>query len=257
MNHQLSAPPVPWPIAAPSWVLAGDVLENCRFLAGRVEEAGLCLFESAACLDYPASMWAVLAGLPLCYHLHLPLDLEEQTDPAAVCLALAQAAAPLAPWAVVIHPFADPARLGEVVAAWTAAGHAPGRLLLENIPTLPLETIVSLAYQYDLGICLDLGHLLLARNASAASDIAAPIPPAALARCRMLHLSCPESRGPGRPGHRHLPLDSLNPAETRLAEALLLGAPAARRMVEVFDWQGVQDSMRWLRARDRQPEGNA
>ena len=234
-------------IAVPSWVLPGDVLENCRFLAHAeaaqamdVAEVGICLFESAACLDYPAATWEALAALPLRYHLHLPLDLDDlptatlPADPAAVCLQLLHRARPLRPWACVVHPFQDPARLRRVVTAWTAAGLPSSMLLLENIPAVPLESVVALAYELDMGLCLDLGHLLLSGETPDA---------AALARCGMLHLSCPEPRGAG---HRHLPLDRLDAAGDRLARALLTGAPQARRMVEVFDWAGVVSSIRWL-----------
>ena len=39
-------------MAAPSFVLPGNIVENVRFLAGRVEEVALCFFENAACLAY-------------------------------------------------------------------------------------------------------------------------------------------------------------------------------------------------------------
>ena len=237
-------------VAVPSWVLPGDVLENCRFLAASdaprawgVAEVGLCLFESAACLAYPAVVWEELAALPLGYHLHLPLDLDHQPDPATVCLQLMDRARLLRPWACVVHPFEDPARLRGFVAAWTAAGWPAAALLLENIPAVRLESVVSLAYELGMGLCLDLGHLLLTGETPDA---------AALARCRMLHLSCPEPRGRG---HRHLSLDQLDPAGTRLAMALLAGAPQARRMVEVFDWDGVVSSIRWLQAAEARKAG--
>ncbi|MDO5484253.1 MAG: hypothetical protein Q4F27_05035, partial [Desulfovibrionaceae bacterium] len=63
-------------LAAPSFVLPGTVAENAAFLAGKVDEVALCLFEAQACLAYTAAdMPAALADLPLRWHVHLPVDL--------------------------------------------------------------------------------------------------------------------------------------------------------------------------------------
>ena len=63
-------------IAAPSFVIAANVADNAVFLAHKVDEVGLCLFETRACLDYgPDDLPAALAHLPLRWHAHLPVDL--------------------------------------------------------------------------------------------------------------------------------------------------------------------------------------
>jgi len=38
-------------LAAPSFVLPAGVAENARFLAGKVDEVGLCFFETQSCLN--------------------------------------------------------------------------------------------------------------------------------------------------------------------------------------------------------------
>ena len=69
-------PPSPAPVAAPSFVLPGNIVENVRFLAGRVEEVALCFFENAACLAYTEQdLPPDLRDLPLRWHVHLPFDL--------------------------------------------------------------------------------------------------------------------------------------------------------------------------------------
>lgn len=228
----------PLPIASPSWVLPGDVLANARFLAGRVEEVGLCLFEAEACLAYPASMWTELASLPLAYHLHFPLDLQWGALATQVCLSLANRGRPLSPRAYVLHPPPARTQLCSFVHAWEAAGFEKNLLLLENTPGCSLEQTASLAYGIGLGLCVDLGHLLLAGEG---------LTPDILAKCGMLHLSCPEVTPRG---HRHLGLERLDAAGRESCLALLQGAPQARRMVEVFSWDEVAASAQWLAAHD-------
>ena len=68
-------------IAAPSFVIAANVADNASFLAHKVDEVGLCLFEAHSCLKYgPADLPASLARLPLRWHAHLPVDLPWPTQ---------------------------------------------------------------------------------------------------------------------------------------------------------------------------------
>ena len=63
-------------LAVPSWVMAGGIADNARFVAGQAAEVGLCFFETQACLAYePADLPPELAALPLAWHVHLPVDL--------------------------------------------------------------------------------------------------------------------------------------------------------------------------------------
>lgn len=94
-------------IAAPSWVVPDTLAANCRFLAGRVDEVGLLFFETKACLAYTRQdLPPDLAGLPLAWHVHLPLDLpwHDPEETARVCLALMDKAAFLGARRAVLHP---------------------------------------------------------------------------------------------------------------------------------------------------------
>ena len=63
-------------IGAPSFVMPANVADNARFLAGRVDEVALCLFEARSCLAYDdEDLPPALADLPLSWHVHLPVDL--------------------------------------------------------------------------------------------------------------------------------------------------------------------------------------
>ena len=94
-------------LAAPSWLVPGTVADNCRFLAGRVDEVGLLFFETDACLAYSTKeLPENLAELPLSWHVHLPVDLpwQEPETCADICLQLLRKVAFLRPNRAVLHP---------------------------------------------------------------------------------------------------------------------------------------------------------
>lgn len=241
-----------WRLAAPSCVLPGTVLENCRFLAGRVDSVGLCLFESAACLAYtdvelPLELTALAGrgGERMRYHAHLPLDLPWHQGPEAaaqVCIALARGLTHLRPEAFVLHPPADVDALERFFALWQAAGQDPSLLCLENIADNDLAQTLPLTYAYNCGFCIDFGHALaygqqwLLEN----GDF--------LERTRMLHVYAPGERG-AVPGHRHLPLSRLGRADRPILERFLdavsqvRGTEAGLLVLELFSWPGIEESL--------------
>ena len=80
LEGNVSAHLTPWDslprLAVPSWVIPGEIADNARFVSGRAAEVGLCFFETEACLAYgEADLPVDLAGLPLSWHVHLPVDL--------------------------------------------------------------------------------------------------------------------------------------------------------------------------------------
>jgi hypothetical protein len=256
---------VTWRLAAPSCVLPGTVLENCRFLAGRVDSVGLCLFESAPCLAYTdADLPLELASLPgrdgqpMRYHAHLPLDLPWHQGPEAVarvCIALATGLAHLRPEAFVLHPPADVDALERFLAIWQAGGQDPSLLCLENIADNDLAQTLPLTYAYNCGFCMDFGHALAYGQQWLLEhgDF--------LARTRMLHVYAPGARG-AVPGHRHLPLPCLEPLDLVILERFLdavsqaRGTEAGLLVLELFSWSGIEESLDlvapWL-----QPVGGA
>lgn len=233
-------------LAAPSYVLPATVAENARFLAGRVEEAALCCFETAACLAYTeADLPPELAALPLDWHVHLPVDLpwgDGGEAAAGAALAVFGRVAYLSPHLAVLHPPAelspDAARKGLAAFArrWRSGGAPP--LLLENIRGCQLTELGRAFLEGEgLGVCLDVGHLLgYAQDELLASDLPE--------RAALIHWSAP---GP-EPGHdRHLPLTALTEAQRATVLGLLPRLrPGATHLMEVFDWPGVAASMRWL-----------
>lgn len=233
-------------VAAPSFVLPGTVAENARFLAGRVEEVGLCCFETAGCLAYTAAdLPPELAELPLRWHVHLPVDLpwgDGGEAAAGAALAVFGRVAYLSPHLAVLHPPADLPRdaarkaLAAFARRWRAGGAPP--LLLENIRGCQL-TGLGLAFLEGegLGVCLDVGHLL---GYAQAELLASELPE----RARLIHWSAP---GPQPGKDRHLPLPALTAGQRAVARGLLRRiSPEAVHLLEIFDWPGVKASRRWL-----------
>ena len=255
-------------LAAPSWVIAGSIADNARFLAGKVSEVGLCFFETEASLAYGAKdLPPELTGLPLEWHAHLPLDLPWFGAPGAaadVSLRLMDKVAFLGCRRAVLHlpeglaggeKSGDAARAwAAFMAAWRASGRASCDLLLENQPGDAPRMLLSLADEYGAGLCLDFGHWLLTHGAG---ELPAP---EFLRRVRMLHLNAP---GADKSGHAALP-ELSTPEKAWAAEVLQSalslsaptapGAPAAPMpntslsssptlMLELFSWEKIEKSL--------------
>ena len=242
-------------VAAPSWVISGNVHDNCAFLSGKVHEVGLCLFEAEACLAYTdADLPPAMTGLPLSWHAHLPVDLAwghgphgaPGTGAARVCALLMDRVAFLGARRAVLHPptpdqahavgFAGPsgpARLLDVfLDAWARHGRDPADLLLENIAGQDLVDLIPAIADGNCNVCLDMGHVLTY------GQHRLPASAALLERVRMAHVHAPGGMD------RHRPLTELTPHEAAWAARVLPALPPnAVLTVEVFAWDGVLASL--------------
>ena len=256
------APELSFPWAAPSWVKPGTAAENARFLAGRVPEIGLCMFEAESSARMPETeLPRGLADLPLRWHAHLPSDLPGQRDLAAGAgAALAQGARAaelaLAAWrrAAFLHPRLGvlhlPAPGGEggsraawleaFFRVWRSAGENPRDIALENVRGAPFGLPGAPEGADEAALCLDMAHTL------AYGQEGDSMRPDILARVRLLHWSAPGPAGPdGTPRDRHLPLTGLTPVQKDwlrrvwARRALPLLPADAAHLVEVFDWEGI------------------
>lgn len=241
-----TAPELPWTIAAPSCVLPAGVPENCTFLAPRYDEIGLAFFETGPCLAYTRQdLPDELAGLPVSWHVHLPLDLpwahegaggEERV--AEAVLALARKVEHLSPGAFVLHPPQGPKALARLAELLEAGGLEPERVLVENIQGRDLEDLWPAICDSGLGVCLDLGHMLVHGQ----EDFLAL--PGLSARLAMLHLNAPDPRKPAR----HAALSLLDARGRRLMrEMLALLDPSGVVVLELFNEAALADSLRVLR----------
>jgi len=231
-------------IAAPSRVIPGTAAQNAYFLAeraaGRIQEIALCFFETEACLAYTEDeLPAALAKLPFSWHAHLPVDLPWQigAEASANCaLRLMGKAEPLKIRMAVLHAPALPARV-ELLAAFADMWHArcDVPLLLENIDTCDLIELTPLIMDADFGVCLDLGHML-AYGQQNILEV-----PELVRRVQLAHWSAPGG------ADLHLPLTRLTKDEERriLAAAAKLPDMTAH-LLEIFDWNGVEESLALL-----------
>lgn len=185
-------------LAAPSCVIPDRVGPNCRALAPLVREVGLMLFETRGCLDYDErDLPPDLPSLGLRYHAHLPVDLPWERGARAVSdaiSALEQKIAFLHPCGYVLHP-PSPGELTRL--AGIRPGLADG-LCLENTADSDLSDIWEEILALNLGVCLDVGHLV-----SYGQERILQIP-GFLDRVRMLHIYGGES-GRGHAGLDQLP----------------------------------------------------
>lgn len=259
----------PW--AVPSWVMPGTVAENARFLAGRVPEIGLCLFEAESSCHMPEKeLPRDLADLPLRWHAHLPSDLPGQRDlarepgearaqgerAAELALAVWRRAAFLRPRFGVLHlpaPSEGNKTGGRACAAawleaffriWRESGEDPRDIALENVRGAPFRPPDAPCGSDDVSLCLDMAHAL----AYGQEDDS--MRPDVLERVRLLHWSAPGPAGPdGMPRDRHLPLTGLTPDQRDwlrrvwARRALPLLPADVTHLVEVFDWEGIQRSL--------------
>lgn len=245
-------------IAAPSFVIAANVADNAFFLARKVDEVGLCLFETRGCLNYgPDDLPAALAELPLRWHAHLPVDLpwparaaagkaRPASEAARLALAVLNRVVTLVPHmtlrAAVLHPpEGSPAfqrrMLADFATHWHAQGHEAPPLLLENVAHSDVLCLGgSFLADHGLGLCLDVGHLLgYVQNGLLHSALPR--------QAAMLHWSAPGN------GDQHLPLTALTPEQRHIAQSLMADAPlTATHMIEVFNWDGLSASLPVLAA---------
>jgi sugar phosphate isomerase/epimerase len=175
----------PFRIGATSYVLAAGMLTNVRYLAGRVDDIELLVFESDAMAGLPDLALLLELGRiarleSLTYTVHLPLDIclghsdsaqrERSIDR---CVHTIERMAVVNPVAYILHCSREPGQGGVALpdAAWVehtaeslsallACGVGPESICVEtldgNFPLL--EPVIRKA---GVSVCLDIGHLIL------------------------------------------------------------------------------------------------
>jgi sugar phosphate isomerase/epimerase len=228
----------PFRLGASSYIIPADILPNIHYLAGKVRDVELVLFEVD---DGPnnlpdASQIAEMRSLArqhnLSYTVHLPLDLRLAEDGSPHHISLEKArrvidcTRDLDPWAYVLHldgrsVLRDDA-LPEELARWQdqavrslqLAGDWAGNLELlcvENLEGYPLDFYEPVLERIGVSRAVDVGHLWL--------DGHDPLPylKKALARTRVIHIH-------GINGRDHQSLAHVPPEKLRAVLLELLRA---------------------------------
>ncbi|MEZ6852678.1 cobamide remodeling phosphodiesterase CbiR [Halodesulfovibrio aestuarii] len=238
--------------AAPSWVMAGTVYENCVFLEGKVDEVSLLFFESEACLAYgEEDLPRGLAQLDLSYHVHLPLDLPwpDANAVADIILGLMDKVDFLGVRQAVLHP---PLTLGEnafsvevaqqlltvVARAWHSHGFDCNDLLIENVEGACLIDIAPVIEDLGLGVCIDIGHII-AYGHHALLDCCDLFD-----RLRMIHVNAPADVLTAKGRSKHASLLHLDNAGKYVARKVLQHCGENCTLVyELFSWKHIETTI--------------
>jgi sugar phosphate isomerase/epimerase len=198
----------PFRLGTTSYIIPADILPNAQYLANKVQDIELVLFEvddgpnNLPSADVIDELITLAEQHQLTYTVHLPLDLrlgangDEQHVSLIKARKVIERTRALQPWAYVMHldgrevkdqPTpealqqwqAHTRRALELVAEW-AGGY--DRLAVENLETYPLDFIAPVIDQLPVSRCVDIGHLWL--------DGHDPVPylREALPRTRVIHL---------------------------------------------------------------------
>jgi sugar phosphate isomerase/epimerase len=178
----------PFRLGTTSYILPDALLPNVRFLAPQVDDIELILFESEAMSNLPGSedideLLHLAKAHNLSYTVHLPLDVElghpdeaRRQESLRLCRRTVEATQSLSPHAYLLH-LSHPAGRAPIPASdrkrWKAAlrlsldallgaGSPQPRAFCVETLSYPLEWVEDLIADYDLSVCLDIGHLLLA-----------------------------------------------------------------------------------------------
>jgi sugar phosphate isomerase/epimerase len=250
----------PFRLGTTSYVIPADLRANVAFLADKVDDIELVLFESHEISNLPdADTLRALKDTAdrhdLTYTVHLPLDAwlghaEEAVRRRSLdkCLRVIEITALLNPFAYIIHFHGD--HRGESpspdLMRWTE-GHrlaverlvqavSPEDLCVETLD-YPYKLIEDIVIDYKLSVCMDIGHHLLN----------GVVPEACLdrylPRTRVLHLHGVEE------GHDHRSLAFLpDGLLTALVNRLGSGPEKPRVLtVEIFDEEALNQSLNVLR----------
>lgn len=228
-----------WPLAATSWLWPTTLKKNLRKIAAwnlPIKQAALLFYRHADCLAYDPGEFEAQPGLST--HAHLPVDLPWSRSPGAcwdILRRLMDLASPLAPWAGVLHPPADPRDLEALAGLWLR--EAPcWKLLVENVPGQDLRAHWPVIEALDLPLCLDVGHLM-AFGQHWLLDA-----PGFFGRVELLHCYAP---GIVTDSHEHLPLTQLSPGQrATLGRVMESIRPETPVLFEVFAESDLRESLK-------------
>ncbi|MCD6353540.1 MAG: sugar phosphate isomerase/epimerase [Proteobacteria bacterium] len=175
----------PFRLGTTSYIIPADIIPNVEYLADKVDDIELILFESDEISNLPdhqtvERLQNLAVENDLTYTVHLPLDINlgdpdetERRKSISKCLRVIRLMESVDPFAYIIHfhgeqrsknPAADLKRwqenLKRSVNELLKSNIASHSLCVETLD-YPFELVEPIVYDYDLSICLDIGHLLL------------------------------------------------------------------------------------------------
>ncbi len=256
----------PFRVGTSSYIIPDDILPNVTALAPLVDDVELLLFEIPEMSNIPSetsvqTLRRLATEHDLSYTVHLPLDMalghsddDGRTASIDACRRMISATTGLAPFAYLLHVDAFDTRSraptpAPDVASWhdnvcrsiedlLRTGVRSRDLCVETL-AYRFEHVAPIVESFDLGVCLDIGHVLLyGYDLEQHLDDYLP-------RTRVVH-----AHGICN-GTDHYGLDHLSPAALDRIIDALAHEPDTERVftVEVFAQDRFEVSMRVLDAR--------
>ncbi len=249
---------LPFRIGTSSYIIPDDILPNVRWLAGKVRDIELVLFDIDEYCNIPnaaqtAELNDIAAASNLTYTVHLPLNLSFSAAGKDISIAKAlkviNATRSLNPQAFVCHLEYrdiqnDP---GEALSQWQTERTAsvkellqeaeipPQMLAVENLESYPGEWNDPVIRACGTSAALDIGHLFLQG-----------IDPVPVIHERMAYTTVVHLHGVGSRDHqslRHMPKDSVS----AVIQALIQEDYRGVLTLEVFNETDFSESMEMIR----------
>jgi len=175
----------PFRLGTTSYIIPADLITNVRFLAPYVDDIELVLFEADDESNLPdektiSALNETACSNDLTYTVHLPLGLllgaideQERRSSVKKALRIVELTCPLNPVAYVVHFEGERRGLipSENMTGWTKGLRASVADLLDTgiqshlfcVETLdyPFALVDPIVYEFELSVCLDIGHILL------------------------------------------------------------------------------------------------
>ena len=177
----------PFRLGTTSYIIPADILPNIEFLADKIDDIELVLFESNEISNLPGK--AVIDKLSkfaeennITYTIHFPLDIvlgdiDESSRKESVqkCYRIIELMEYVQPFGYLVHctghgKYSDTGNSGEIELWKSALDKSLKELCDSDVDTrrfcvetlnYPFELIEDVVYNNDLSVCLDIGHLLL------------------------------------------------------------------------------------------------
>jgi len=174
----------PFRLGTTSFIVPDHILPNVRFLSQTVNDIELLILESDEIAELPspaevARFHEIAEANDLTFTVHLPLDIQLGSDDEQIrqqslgkCLRVMERLQPVDPFAWILH-LTDAPTEGNAgsTSRWLEqnrrsldsllpATASPRALCIETIE-YDFELVNDLIEELDLGVCLDVGHLML------------------------------------------------------------------------------------------------
>ena len=172
----------PFRLGTTSYIIPADILSNVRYLAGKVRDVELVLFDvddgmnNLPSPDEIEQLRMIASQTDLTYTVHLPLDLRlAEGDSIDKARRVIDCTRRLDPWAYVLHLDGKSVRhgassgelkhwLGQAVRSLEIVGECAGgveKLAVENLEGYPPDFYEPVLKQISVSRTVDIGHLWL------------------------------------------------------------------------------------------------